>query len=287
MSKRQAQPAKISTFRERDDWICQMLAADNEVLSPTAKVLTARVALHLHVADGALQVGTNKLGAGIGISERQARRLILEAEAAGWIHVNRSGGWHANSYQLMVPETRTPDVRVQGSQTRTSGVRVSSKCSRLDPGQKRTNTRTSGVRQNSVTASVGGAEPRAPQERGGAGELVLAGGFEDLRAAWPRPWADDDAVDRSAFEQATRHASVEDIIAGAAPWAAAMEPRYLPSLAKWLGAKGWQKPPPDKPKPKQRGNGKVDMAKLMLTQEGGFEEDDDGNLFDPAEGRLQ
>jgi hypothetical protein len=29
------------------------------------------------------------------------------------------------------------------------------------------------------------------------------------------------------------------------------------------------------------------MAKLMLTQEGGFEEDEDGNVFDPAEGRLQ
>jgi DNA-binding transcriptional regulator YhcF (GntR family) len=71
--------------------------------------------------------------------------------------------------------------------------------------------------------------------------------FRELRAIWARPWADDDAADRRAFEVACREVAPEDIIEAAAAWVAAADaPRFLPPLAKWLAARGWEKPPPTK-----------------------------------------
>ena len=73
--------------------------------------------------------------------------------------------------------------------------------------------------------------------------------FSQLRAVWARPWADDDAADRRAFAQACREVAPDDIIAAASAFVAAADaPRFLPPLAKWLAARGWEKPPPTKPK---------------------------------------
>jgi hypothetical protein len=119
------------------------------------------------------------------------------------------------------------------------------------------------------------------------------GGFEELREIWAvKPHATDQAADRAAFEEVCRHASVDAILVGARAWAAAAvaaeEERFMQPLAKWLADRCWEKPPPARSK--QRGNGKYtkpDLAKEMLKQELGYEEDDDGNLYNPAEGRLQ
>jgi hypothetical protein len=281
MSKRQTQPAKISSFRQRDDWIREVLAAES--LSNAAARVAVRIALHLNVKKGQCYPSVPTLAKGTGLCERYVYMVLVDLERSGWLTVTHSQG-RSNSFQLKTPEPLNPSAGVSTSEPLKPSAGLSTPES-----QFRGPLNPSAPKKRRNSERVGGAQPRAPLTRGGAGgkDLVSVGGFEDLRAAWPRPWADDDAADRSAFEAARRHASVEDIIAGAAPWAAAMEPRYLPTLAKWLGAKGWEKPPPERPKSKQRGNGKVDMAKLMLTQEGGFEEDDDGNLFDPAQGRLQ
>jgi hypothetical protein len=126
-------------------------------------------------------------------------------------------------------------------------------------------------------------------------ELVVASAasvFGELCAIWARGWPGDDApdrraADRRAFEEAVRQASVESIFAGARAWfAAADAPRFLPVLATWLTGRCWEKPPPKKP-PKRRGNGSKagqDLTKLMLKQEAGYVEDDDGNLR--PEGRV-
>jgi hypothetical protein len=277
-SKHQAQPAKIETFRERDVWIQQVFATDSSALPVAAKIIAAQIAFHLNINSGQCNPSSQRLAKETGLSERHVRRMLAVIERSGLVGIKRSRGHYANSFRLMDPEPGHrspgyPDIR--------------------SPGNPDTNGRQNSVSEASAEreSGPGAARGAARASRGAGKKMIPAGGaatrFEDIRAAWPRPWVDDDAADRSAFEEARRHASVEDIITGAAPWAAAMEPRYLPSQAKWLGAKGWQKPPPEKPKQKSRGNGKVDMAKLMLTQEGGFEEDEDGNVFDPAEGRLQ
>ena len=104
-----------------------------------------------------------------------------------------------------------------------------------------------------------------------------------MRAAWPRPWSDDAAADRAAFERACREVGPEEIITAARAWAAAADaPRYLPSLAKWLNGRGWEKLPPTKrarrTRSRPRSNGhKVNLAKLALMH-GGYVEGDDGAM---------
>src|SRR5260370_5024017 len=224
-------PTKIATFRQRDDWIRRMLAAKG--LSHGAKLVAARIALHLNVKKGQCYPSVPTLVKGTDICERYVYMLLADLERSGWLAITRSPG-RSNSFQLKTPEPLNPSAGVGTPEPQFRGP--------LNP---------SAPKQRSNSERGRGGAPR-PATRGGAGvgkELVLAGaGFEDLRAAWPRPWVDDDAVDRSAFEQARRHASVEDIIAGAAPWAAAMEARYLPALAKWLGARRSGRAPAKKTK---------------------------------------
>jgi hypothetical protein len=278
---KRVRPAKISTFRQRDVWIEQLLAFDSEVLSASTKLVAVRIALHLNVDDGRCFPSVPTLAVGTGVGERHIPRVLAALQSSGWLIITRGGGrGRANSFHLTTPAGINPDsgVRVSGTETLTPDA--------VNP--------DSGVTPTAKNSERGrGSAPR-PLTRAGEGsavgkQLALVGaGFEDLRAAWPRPWADDEAADRRAFEQARRHASVEDIIAGAAPWAAAMEARYLPVLAKWLAARGWQKPPPKKPKAKPRGNGKVDLGKMMLKEQAGYVEDDDGNVYDPETmGRVQ
>src|SRR5262245_23472741 len=47
--------------------------------------------------------------------------------------------------------------------------------------------------------------------------------FQELREIWRRPWADDDAADRQAFELACQEVAPDDIIEAAKTWVAAFE----------------------------------------------------------------
>jgi hypothetical protein len=80
----------------------------------------------------------------------------------------------------------------------------------------------------------------------------------ELRTVWARPWLDDPEADRRALEAALHDGaddlSIPDLIEAARAWAAAVEPRFLPPLAKWLAGRGWLKPPPAK---RGRGNSKI------------------------------
>jgi hypothetical protein len=100
--------------------------------------------------------------------------------------------------------------------------------------------------------------------------------FAALRAAWPRPFADDEAADRRAFAEARAIASVDQIVAGACAWAAAADaPRYLQPLAKFLAGRCWEKPPPQRGRthPQHRRNGnKVDLCQMMLGMAAEFED---------------
>jgi hypothetical protein len=81
---------------------------------------------------------------------------------------------------------------------------------------------------------------------------VLEWHFRKLRALWRRGHASDDtpkaiAIARNAFAKACSIADATTIMDGARAWVAAVDaPRYLPALAKWLAARGWEKPPPAK-----------------------------------------
>jgi hypothetical protein len=116
--------------------------------------------------------------------------------------------------------------------------------------------------------------------------------LRELRALWDRGWASDDspkaqAIARNAFERACREAEPSVILDGAKTWIAAADaPRFLPALATWLAARGWETPPPTKRGRRanghkaQRSNGyaKPDMFKTVLVGEG-YREDTDGHLY--------
>jgi hypothetical protein len=266
-------PAKIERFLDRDIWIARMLASD--LSSPATRVATA-LALHLNIKRSLLQVSIPTLAAGTGYHERHIRRLLADIERSGWISIKRSLG-RVHSFHLMEVEPRTSDV--QGTPPDIlEGY----------PGHLGNEPRTSDVLQNSVTAEQREREHGTPARALARcpvpkNEKEMA--WAALRDVWTRPWADDQQADRTAFEKACKVAAPEDILAGAKEWAATVEARYLPSLAKWLTARSWEKPPPKRPK-KQRGNGKVDVVKTMLKQVGWIE-DDEGNLYDPEREGLR
>ena len=114
-----------------------------------------------------------------------------------------------------------------------------------------------GPRQERPQSAEVQIKPESPIERFSSVERgATERSFAALRAVWTRPWADDDAADRRAFAQACRTASPKDIIDAAAAFVAAADaPRFLPPLARWLANRGWEKPPPTKPKLKRSHNG--------------------------------
>jgi hypothetical protein len=109
--------------------------------------------------------------------------------------------------------------------------------------------------------------------------------FDELREIWRRPWADDDAADRRAFEVACREVAPDDIIEAATAWVAAADaPRFLPPLCRWLAARGWEKPPPMKARRshgngRHNGNGRGPVANVFF-EIAGYEQDADGNWME-------
>jgi hypothetical protein len=98
-----------------------------------------------------------------------------------------------------------------------------------------------------------------------------------LQASWPRPWVDNDTGEAwLAYDAAVREVSPAAILAGAKAWVEDAErPRFLPSLAKWLITRSWEKPPPwGRVKARQdkaahdapRYRGKPDLAQIALAQ---------------------
>jgi hypothetical protein len=100
--------------------------------------------------------------------------------------------------------------------------------------------------------------------------------FAALRAAWPRPFADDEAADRRAFAEARAIASLDEIVTGACAWAAAADaPRFLQPLAKFLNGRCWQKPPPQRAHPQHRRNGnKIDLVQVGFALAREYEEEE-------------
>jgi hypothetical protein len=143
--------------------------------------------------------------------------------------------------------------------------------------------------EDARSARQGEASEASKQEEGGfdpgSCEGATFGGsaeeeaYAELRQVWTRPWPDDAADDRRAFEAACRRADPEDILDGARAWTAVVEPRFLPVLAKWLAGDSWTKPPPQrKRQTAHHSNGhRVDLARLTLLQ-GGYVETEDGRL---------
>jgi hypothetical protein len=91
---------QIATFKDRDDWIEWLFAAD---LSLAAKVAGGRIALHHNIKTGQCNPTIGKLMLGTLMSDSSVRRAIRELETEGWVRVDRTLGRHSNSYELLAP----------------------------------------------------------------------------------------------------------------------------------------------------------------------------------------
>jgi hypothetical protein len=95
-------------------------------------------------------------------------------------------------------------------------------------------------------------------------------GFAELRRIWARPWPDDLVAAGKAYAVAAAEVGSDVILAGARAWVTACDaPRYLPALTKWLSARCWEKPPPQRrarsaPRQQRRSDRKPDLARRML-----------------------
>jgi hypothetical protein len=102
--------------------------------------------------------------------------------------------------------------------------------------------------------------PKTDSERDARFEKEQLGqSFAVLRRAWVRPWPDADGAEASRlYAAAWREVGPVVIQAAAEAFvAAADDPRFLPTLSKWLAGRGWEKPPPQKTRTREaaRGNG--------------------------------
>jgi hypothetical protein len=117
------------------------------------------------------------------------------------------------------------------------------------------------------SAGAGASVPESASEHAAeegpsaATNLDQARAFREFRTLWRRGWASDDTpraqeIARTAFVAACREAKPEEILEGARAWVAAADaPRFLPPLAKWLAARGWEQPPPTKRRASQHRGG--------------------------------
>jgi hypothetical protein len=92
----------ITSFKDRDAFLRAMLA-DVE-LSTTARILTARLALHHDVETGRCIVKYKTLAKEVGVCSRTAIRLLAEAEERGWVSIDRTcGRGQSNNFLLIIP----------------------------------------------------------------------------------------------------------------------------------------------------------------------------------------
>jgi hypothetical protein len=258
-----------------------------------------------------LFIGLDELAKELNATERTVQRLLPTLRACG-LSIEQGGGrGHANAYWFAAETERaTPVSSVKAEKATPVSPFKGAKGRHLRPvkgdtsvypilkknskGEAATQLHP-GERQRGCAAPSHGAAIAAHGKQAGAGKQIAAppnaaDRFDELRAVWTRPWTDDDAADRQAFKEACRSTDPGVIITAAGRWVKAADaPRFLPSLEKWLAARSWEKPPPKKHQHKaagRRGRGKVDLAKVFMEQEAGWEKDEDGNLTDPETGKT-
>ncbi len=285
----------IETFRDRDAFMRAVLADPR--LTIAERAIIVRLALHLDAAHGTLSVKYLTVAKELGISERTVMRAIAKAAAIGWIEIERRPG-KTNHFRLQgVTNSCHPsgvtnragrgDSRRQGgvtprcqslSEESNTGVPKGTPCERESDALARV----------SITDGEAALLRGAPAEDSDQVEIEshdkspdIDAAYVELRTVWQRPWPDDARADRQAFELACEEVTPGEIVEAATAWAEAVEARFLPSLAKWLAGRGWEKTPPRRTRATHCGstrrNGrKVDLAALAL----------EAGDYNPAEGSL-
>jgi len=264
-----AQPRKsrihhITTFKDRDEWLELLFAAD---VSPAAKVAGGRIALHHNIKTGQCNPTIGTLMLGTLMSDSSVRRAIRELETKGWVRVDRTLGRHSNSYELLAPTLScvtgfnpTKDDRVEASNP-TADDRVQEKptlspvtpqpCQIEVPNpvtidrqnhESRTTNRT--TKEIDPPALDLGDEGGRRRKQKTAPDSTDAD-FEEWWLAYPKKVANLAA--KKAYSGAVKNgAAPEQLLSGAMRYAAersGQDPRYTKNPGTWLNGGCWADEP--------------------------------------------
>jgi hypothetical protein len=270
-------------------------------LTAAEKLIAWQLALFRNFKHDLCNPGYGGLAEAAGVSERTAIRAVAKLDRLGLIRVDRTAGGNAsatNHYHFAMPL----------GVTRAAGAGVTKAAMKGDRPSRRGVTKPchANLEENLVGDAKASpnnreretsvARPRDDLSLGGAGAALRAARakegqdgaadeeFAALQAVWPRPWLDDVEAGQRAFEAACQEVTPTAIVEAAAAWAAVVEARFLPPLAKWLGGRGWEKPAPKRTRQRRearsgrhRNGRKVDLARLAL-EAGGYVETEAGEM---------
>jgi hypothetical protein len=250
-STKRGRKSKASKFTaEKFRWL-EQLACDNR-LPPLAARLAILLSAYFNLDyDGAAWPSQETLATKLGVTREWVGKTLGALVAFGYLEATRRGRNHTNLYRMAVPEPAEKAADDVNYRSHHNADDVNSSPEGCELPVHTTPLKTPGVsketpkerrereKENSDEFSIiHGAlrsQARAPIkeiEEENSSPPEDSSEYQQLRAAWPRPFADDDAADRRAFAEARAVASFEEIMAGASAWAAAADaPRFLQPLA--------------------------------------------------------
>ena len=278
-------------------WLRQVAA--DKALRPSDLAICVALTRYLteHDRDGQAYPSCQTLADDAGLSECTVVRGVRRLAALGHLTViwGQQGSGHSNRYWMAEKPAARADKKPARRHVSEAKKTCQAACEPLRTGSKepveRENARAREASQSDARAPVGAAskertEPPAdrPEAKGRrragarpAGSAKPAeSDYQRLRQVWIRPWCDSDLAQAwLEYDRVTRQVDPRVILVSARKWvAAADDPRFLPSLCKWLVTEGWKRDPPQRGKRQdgqarhgvRRNGGKVDLARMALLQ---------------------
>jgi len=104
----------IEKFRDRDDWLELLLQVKARELSGAAKLVGVAIALHLDPETMRCEQSREAIADFCGMDARSVRRMVAKLEAEGWLGVDRTLGYFANSFFLRTPDEPAAAPSING-----------------------------------------------------------------------------------------------------------------------------------------------------------------------------
>jgi hypothetical protein len=245
-------PSNPKTFKERDRWICRILAMK---VPHAAARLATRIAMHVNIKTGRCDPSVKTLAAESSIPERSVYRSVDLLEQVGLIAINRSNGRQSNRYVLLLNTAKAESVLTPDLVT---GPPLSKRAATPDTTYnptlpyagrqkaKRTAKRTA-EKKDSLAPEffIGDSKEEDSRRKKSLRKKAQASPAESFERFWdvyPRRVAKV-AAERAFAKAIEGGADPETLIAGAQRYAAeraGQEPRYTKHPATWLNAGCWE-----------------------------------------------
>jgi Helix-turn-helix domain len=254
-SPRNAANSNPTTFKERDNWMRAVLAAD---LPHAAARVAVAIALRLHVNNGKCNPAYKTIAADSRVSERSVYRHVELLEQAGWITAERTVG-RPNDLGLTtpakamaeVPQKMTPAKAMAEDPCQIEKGPLPKLCQGTpankvaDNKESKRAKRTAGAYIDHPPGLFAGVSSKKEAREEGRKE-DHAEVFDQFWNPYPRKVAKEAA--RKAFDAAVKQGvAAETLIAGAKRYAgerAGEDPQFTKHPATWLRGGCWEDEPP-------------------------------------------